>query len=118
MSQCAPENPENPGMAPAPRLAAGARAIACGPLAGAGQSGVRARQAGPLGMGVRRLIPMGHSFVEVADRGVWVNDGHLTLLQHFIEREGRGLLAERGADANLNRSFERFLEGFADYGPG
>jgi hypothetical protein len=39
---------------------------------------------------------MGHSFVEVADRGVWVN---VTLLRHFIEHEGRGLMAERGADA-------------------
>jgi hypothetical protein len=61
---------------------------------------------------------MGHSFVEHAGRGVFVNDGHLTLLRHFIEREGRGLLTERGTDANLHRSFERFLEGFSDYGPG
>jgi hypothetical protein len=61
---------------------------------------------------------MGHSYVEVADRGVFVNDGHLTLLRHFIEAEGRRLLAERDADAILRQSFEQFLGGFVDCGPG
>jgi hypothetical protein len=61
---------------------------------------------------------MGHSFVEFEDRGVWLNDALLTLIRHFIEREGRRLLDESGAPAGLRRSFEQFLEGFTDYGPG
>lgn len=68
----------------------------------------------PLNSNVRRLLLMGHSFVEVGDRGAWLNDGHLTLIRHFIEREGRRLLAGRGSDAALQEAFEQFLEGFAD----
>jgi hypothetical protein len=61
---------------------------------------------------------MDHTYVEVGDRGVFVNDGHLTLLCHFIEGEGRRLLIERNADAIVRQSFEQFLAGFVDYGPG
>jgi len=61
---------------------------------------------------------MGHSYVGVADRGIFVNDGDLTLLRHFIEGEGRRLLAERDSDEILRQFFEQFLAGFVDYGPG
>jgi hypothetical protein len=61
---------------------------------------------------------MGHSFIEVADRSVLLNDFDLTLIRHFIEREGRRSLADSSAPPGLRASFERFLEGFVDYGPG
>jgi hypothetical protein len=61
---------------------------------------------------------MGHSFVEVGERGVWVNDAILTLIRHFVEREGGKLLDEMAAGLVLRQSFQVFLEGFSDYGPG
>src|SRR5262249_37738917 len=61
---------------------------------------------------------MGHSYVELGDRGVWLNDGFLRLIRHFVEREGYRLLDELSAPPELRRSFQVFLEGFADYGPG
>jgi len=61
---------------------------------------------------------MGHSFVEVGDRGVWLNDACLTLIRHFVEREGNRLLAEPGHPPGRRESFEAFLGGFTDCGPG
>ena len=64
------------------------------------------------------VCAMGHSYIEVGERGVWVKDALLTLIRHFVEREGRQLLDELAAPGELRRSFQIFLEEFADYGPG
>ncbi len=61
---------------------------------------------------------MGHSFVEVGDKGIWLNDAVLTLVRHFLEREGRRLLNKPDVAAELRNSFEEFLVGFCDHGPG
>ena len=61
---------------------------------------------------------MGHSYVDLGDQGVWLNDGSLTLRRHFIQAEGQRLLDERNAPLPLRQSFQVLLEGFVDYGPG
>jgi len=61
---------------------------------------------------------MGYSHVCYGDRCTHENDEDLTVLRHFIEREGVQLLAEWGNPQPLATDFQKFLNGFFHAGPG